>query len=55
MGKIRLRNSEALKGKLEFAGHIQKNVIHKERFYTTHQVYDKQKTYFQFFWHLFLD
>lgn len=33
-------NTKALKGKLEFAGHIQKNVIHKERFYTTHQVYD---------------
>lgn len=35
------KNTKALKGKLEFAGHIQKNVIHKERFYTTHQVYDK--------------
>lgn len=34
-------NVKALKGKLEFAGHIQKNLIHKERFYTTHQVYDK--------------
>lgn len=32
---------KALKGKLEFAGHIQKNLVHKERFYTTHQVYDK--------------
>lgn len=32
---------KALKGKLEFAGHIAKNVVHKERFYTTHQVYDK--------------
>jgi 5-methylcytosine-specific restriction enzyme subunit McrC len=31
----------ALKGKLEFAGHIRKNLVHKERFYTTHQVYDK--------------
>ena len=35
------KNVTALKGKLEFAGHIQKNLIHKERFYTTHQVYEK--------------
>lgn len=34
-------NVKALKGKLEFAGHIYKNLVHKERFYTTHQVYDK--------------
>ncbi|CAL2105666.1 5-methylcytosine-specific restriction enzyme subunit McrC [Tenacibaculum sp. 190524A02b] len=34
------KNTKALKGKLEFAGHFQKNVVHKERFYTTHQVYD---------------
>lgn len=33
-------NVNALRGKLEFAGHLQKNLIHKERFYTTHQVYD---------------
>ncbi|MFC5194808.1 McrC family protein [Bizionia hallyeonensis] len=33
-------NTKALKGKLEFAGHIRNNVVHKERFYTTHQVYD---------------
>ncbi|WP_239779951.1 McrC family protein [Tenacibaculum finnmarkense] len=33
-------NTKALKGKLEFAGNIQKNLVHKERFYTTHQVYD---------------
>lgn len=33
-------NTKALKGKLEFAGHICKNSIHKERFFTTHQVYD---------------
>jgi 5-methylcytosine-specific restriction enzyme subunit McrC len=35
------KNVSALKGKLEFAGHISKNLIHKERFYTTHQIYDK--------------
>lgn len=34
-------NVKALKGKLEFAGHISKNLVHKELFYTTHQVYDK--------------
>lgn len=34
------KNTKALKGKLEFAGHIQKNIIHKERFYTRHQLYD---------------
>lgn len=34
-------NVKVLKGKLEFAGHIQKNLVHKERFYTTHQVYAK--------------
>ena len=35
------KNVGALKGKLEFAEHISKNLIHKERFYTTHQIYDK--------------
>jgi len=34
-------NVKALKGKLEFARHISKNLVHKERFYTTHQVYEK--------------
>lgn len=34
-------NLKVLKGKLEFAGHISKNLVHKDRFYTTHQVYDK--------------
>lgn len=34
-------NVKALKGKLDFAGHINKNLVHKERFYTTHQVYEK--------------
>ena len=33
-------NVKALKGKLEFAGNIRKNLIHKERFYTKHQIYD---------------
>lgn len=34
-------NVTALKGKLLFAQNIKHNLIHKERFYTQHQVYDK--------------
>jgi 5-methylcytosine-specific restriction enzyme subunit McrC len=34
-------NIKTLKGKLEFAEHINKNLIHKERFFTSHQVYEK--------------
>lgn len=34
-------NVKSLKGKLEFAGHISRNLVHKELFFTTHQVYDK--------------
>ena len=34
-------NQNALKGKLVFFQNIQKNVVHKERFYCEHQVYDK--------------
>jgi 5-methylcytosine-specific restriction enzyme subunit McrC len=34
-------NMKVLKGKLEFAEHINKNLIHKERFFTSHQVYKK--------------
>jgi len=33
-------NIKALKGKLEFAGNIRYNLVHKERFYTKHQLYD---------------
>jgi 5-methylcytosine-specific restriction enzyme subunit McrC len=33
------KNTVSLKGKLEFAGHIQRNLVHKEQFYNTHQVY----------------
>lgn len=35
------RNIKVLKGKLEFAEHINKNLIHKELFFTSHQVYEK--------------
>ena len=34
-------NMKVLKGKLVFAEHINKNLIHKERFFTSHQVYKK--------------
>ena len=34
-------NQLALKGKLVFTKNIQKNSVHKERFYCEHQVYDK--------------
>ncbi len=40
-------NVKALKGKLEFAENIRKNLVHKERFYTTHQVYDKNHSLHQ--------
>ncbi len=33
-------NLNALKGRLRFEKNIQNNLIHKERFFTTHQVYD---------------
>lgn len=34
-------NVLALKGALQFNQHISKNLVHKERFYTRHQVYDQ--------------
>ena len=34
-------NQNALKGKLVFSSNIQKNLIHKERFYCEHQIYNK--------------
>ncbi len=35
-------NQLALKGSIKFSTHIQKNFIHKERFYTKHTTYDKE-------------
>lgn len=34
-------NQTTLKGKLLFSENIQKNIVHKEKFYCEHQVYDK--------------
>lgn len=34
-------NQNVLKGKLLFAQNIQQNLVHKERFYCEHQIYDK--------------
>ncbi len=33
-------NVKALKGRLDFAKNIQQNIVHQERFFTTHQAYD---------------
>ncbi|MBU2973281.1 McrC family protein [Zobellia sp. B3R18] len=38
--RINTGNVKFLKGKLEFAAHIKQNLIHKERFHTSHQVYN---------------
>lgn len=40
-------NCNALKGKLLFNKQIQYNIIHKEKFFTKHQIYDKENTYNQ--------
>ncbi|WP_459212063.1 McrC family protein [Aquimarina rhabdastrellae] len=39
---LHTQNTKVLKGKLQFAKHLQHNLIHQERFYTTHQVYDNE-------------
>ncbi|CAD5257305.1 MULTISPECIES: McrC family protein [unclassified Imperialibacter] len=40
--RSRSGNVLALKGSLQFAQNISRNLVHKERFYTTHQVYDHE-------------
>lgn len=40
-------NRNLLKGKLIFGKNIQQNIVHQERFYTRHQVYDKNNIYNQ--------
>lgn len=40
-------NKNALKGKLIFGKNIQHNLVHQERFYTRHQIYDKNNIYNQ--------
>lgn len=35
-------NRTALTGRLEFQRHITRNLVHKERFYVRHQVYDRE-------------
>ncbi|WP_411973186.1 McrC family protein [Sphingobacterium sp. Lzh-3] len=41
------KDTLALKGKLEFVGHLQRNLIHQERFYNTHQVYGTDHRFHQ--------
>jgi 5-methylcytosine-specific restriction enzyme subunit McrC len=38
-------NQPALKGKLLFNRHLRSNIVHKERFYVGHQVYDRDNIY----------
>jgi 5-methylcytosine-specific restriction enzyme subunit McrC len=40
-------NLTALKGRILFAKHIHKNLIHQERMYTEHQVYDYENLHNQ--------
>lgn len=35
-------NRKALKGSLQFSHHLTRNMIHRERFFVRHQVYDRQ-------------
>lgn len=45
--RTRDNNCSTLKGKLLFNKQLQLNLIHKERFYTRHQVFDKENLYNQ--------
>lgn len=43
--RINISNQNALKGKLLIHHHITKNLVHSERFYVSHQVYDQDNIY----------
>lgn len=38
-------NLYALKGKLKFSGHISRNIVHQERFYTEHSIYNQDNIF----------
>jgi 5-methylcytosine-specific restriction enzyme subunit McrC len=38
-------NRSSLKGKIHFPKHIQQNLIHQERFFVDHQIYDRNNTF----------
>lgn len=40
-------NCSSLKGSIQFGKNIQRNLLHKERFFTKHTVYDRQHTFHQ--------
>ncbi len=42
-----IHNSTTLKGKLLFSHQVQQNSIHKERFYTSHQIFDRENIFNQ--------
>jgi len=45
--RFREHNLPKLKGKILFSRQIAKNIVHKERFYTSHQVYDRNNIFNQ--------
>jgi 5-methylcytosine-specific restriction enzyme subunit McrC len=40
--RLQSSNTLSLKGRLNFTKHLQQNLVHQERFFTTHQVYDHE-------------
>lgn len=42
-----VHNSTTLKGKLLFSHQVQQNSVHKERFYTSHQIFDRENIFNQ--------